>query len=174
MTGGVCDEHARERPDFHRLVFIARRFDPGILFVHVEEFVGRFWPRVLRISLSVEWVFGGLIASRVLVPGTSYVFLDFCRINGMNIRQIAIQDDAAGKNKARRVFDRTLRIAAVGHVIPNTGAEVEPLTVKPCHGQHVRDINLTYKRDCRTGHLQQEIDSFRIYGCVRLVGVHGG
>ena len=150
LTRSVGDEQSCQRPDLHRLVLIPRSLQPGILLIHFEEFVGRFGSRIFRIGLSVERVFSSLISSGILVPGMGHIFCDIRRIDRVNLRQIAIQDDAPGKKEVRRIFDGPLRITAIRHEIPKALTALEPIAIEPCHRENVGNVHLIHKRNAPT------------------------
>ena len=54
IAGGISDQHARQRANFHRLAVIAGGFKPGVFFVSIQELVGRFGTGIVGVGFRLR------------------------------------------------------------------------------------------------------------------------
>ena len=64
----VSDQHARQRPDLHRLAIIARRLHPAVFVRDVQPLIGRLRPGIVRRGLAFERIQSLVVADRIIVP----------------------------------------------------------------------------------------------------------
>ena len=144
MPRSVGDEHARQRPNFHRLFVIARRLEPGILVLGIEELIRRFRAGVVGRGLALRWV----QSLRFIVigePGVLDVLGDLGRVERVHRAQIPVQNHPAREEQLAgvvRVGPVNQRQVAVGQEVAQPFAQPGPFQVEGRHGQHVGQVHL--------------------------------
>jgi hypothetical protein len=132
-SGGEAHEQARQRPDLHRMIFPARRLQPGIFSFDIQLIVRRFRAGEVKFCFSIERMQSGVVARCVGVPGMRNVFLDFLRIaavHRMHFVQVAVEDCAARELEVVRLSIAARRQIAIGEIVLEAAAVACPIFVE--------------------------------------------
>ena len=126
---GVGNEHPRERPHLHRQAVVARRLEPGVLLVGLEELVGGLRTRVLRLRLPVPRVPGppspSLYSYQEWVTDSVICLWSI----GWTVERSRFRITPRGSQSRVGSPLVSVGIVAVGQVVADPGAESRP---SPC------------------------------------------
>jgi hypothetical protein len=141
VAAGIPDQHARQGPDLHRLVLVARSLEPAVAVAPLEGLERRGRAAVLRVRLPLPRV-QGRVAALVRVPGVGDA-LGYGRLVDREDRgEIPPEDSAAGQVEGARVVRRPFREVPVRQVVADPGAIAGPVLVEGGDGEHVGDVDV--------------------------------
>jgi hypothetical protein len=94
----------RQWAGFHRLVVIARRFQPGVFLICIQEFIRRLRSGILWIGYTLRRMLPYLVAIRVLVPGSRNILSYIVGSSGSTVERSRPRTIPRGKEKPDALF----------------------------------------------------------------------